>query len=210
MLICPSIPILDCCWLRLPSGRMATKRACVNFLLKTLRFIGPLMPAVAVTALLCAQTPTQPEMTTANSAPTFSSRVNLVMGPVVIRDKAGRAVGNLKQDDFQLFDRGKIQVVSRFSIESPQNHKVSAATTKEEAAASGRSSSELAPGTALPGSTFPEHFVAYVFDDIHTSAADLARTRIVAQKHLDETLDPASRAAIFTTSGQHALDFTDD
>jgi len=171
-------------------------------MLKTLGFMSPL----TVAALLCAQSQTQPEMTTSNSVPTFSSRVNLVMVPVVVRDKTGRAVGNLKQEDFQLFDKGKIQIVSRFSVESPQNPKVPATVTREEDAERGKTFSESAPRSA----TLPERFVAYVFDDIHTSQADLARTRIVAQKHLDETLDPASRVAIFTTSGQHTLDFTDD
>jgi VWFA-related protein len=175
-------------------------------MLKMLGFIGFLTPALAVYAILCAQSPTQPEMTASNSAPTFSSRVNLVMVPVVVRDKAGHAIGNLKQDDFQLFDRGKIQVISRFSIETPQHPKAPDTGTKEEIAENAKPSADPAPREA----TFPERFVAYVFDDIHTSAADLARTRIVAQKHLDETLDPASRAAIFTTSGQHTLDFTDD
>ncbi len=176
-------------------------------MLKTLGFIGPL----TVAALLCAQSQTQPEMTASNTAPTFNSRVNLVMVPVVVRDKKGRAVGDLKQDDFQLFDRGKIQIVSRFSVDSPRNPKATASATREDAAESAKTLSEPSAGNSkLSEATLPERFVAYVFDDIHTSAADLARTRILAQKHLDEALDPASRAAIFTTSGQHTLDFTDD
>jgi VWFA-related protein len=177
---------------------MATTRGWRKFMLKTLGFVGPL----TVAAVLCAQSQTQPEMTASNSAPTFSSRVNLVMVPVVVRDKTGRAVGNLKQEDFQLFDRGKIQIVSRFSVESSRNPKVPATATREGAGESAQPAVDQAP--------LPERFVAYVFDDIHTSTADLARTRIVAQKHLDETLNPTTRAAIFTTSGQHALDFTDD
>lgn len=176
-------------------------------MLKTLGFIGPL----TVAALLCAQSQTQPEMTASNTAPTFSSRVNLVMVPVVVRDKKGRAVGDLKQDDFQLFDRGKVQIVSRFSVDSPRNPKAAASTAREDAAESAKTLPEPSAGNSkLSEAILPERFVAYVFDDIHTSAADLARTRILAQKHLDEALDPASRAAIFTTSGQHTLDFTDD
>src|SRR5690242_10949129 len=58
-----------------------------------------------------------PEMTTESSAPTFSTRVNLVMVPVVVRDNQGRAVGSLKEEDFQLADKGKLQLITRFSIE---------------------------------------------------------------------------------------------
>ena len=48
---------------------------------------------------------------------TFKARVNLVMVPVVVRDKQGHAVGGLHQEDFQLFDKGKPQYIARFSVE---------------------------------------------------------------------------------------------
>ena len=41
--------------------------------------------------------------------------VKLVQVSVVLRDAKGRAVGNLKKEDFQLFDNGKPQVISSFS-----------------------------------------------------------------------------------------------
>jgi hypothetical protein len=50
----------------------------------------------------------------AQDATTFRSSVDLVTVPVVVRDKKGNAVGNLKKDDF---DQGKPQFISRFSIE---------------------------------------------------------------------------------------------
>ncbi len=64
---------------------------------------------------LCrAQTP---EVTSHEAPITFSSRVNLVSVPVVVRDRNGRALGNLRQEDFQLFDKGKLQVITRFTAE---------------------------------------------------------------------------------------------
>jgi hypothetical protein len=41
------------------------------------------------------------------NAGTFHSKVNVVQVPVVLRDPSGRAVGNLTQGDFELFDKGK-------------------------------------------------------------------------------------------------------
>src|SRR4051795_440876 len=58
-----------------------------------------------------------PEMATREEPAMFKARVNLVVVPVVVRDKKGVAVGNLKQEDFQLFDRGKPQYIARFSME---------------------------------------------------------------------------------------------
>ena len=61
--------------------------------------------------------PTQ-EVATKDNTATFSSKVNLVMVPVVVRDKSGHAIGTLRKEDFILLDRGKPQIISRFQIES--------------------------------------------------------------------------------------------
>src|SRR5580698_1215582 len=75
-------------------------------------------------AIASAQTPpTQaavdksPEISSRDTPSTFSSKVNLVMVPVVVRDPKGHAIGTLKKEDFQLFDKGKPQVISKFTIE---------------------------------------------------------------------------------------------
>jgi hypothetical protein len=78
------------------------------------------LPAIILSALAVRpQNPpaqNQPEVSSEDTPITFSSRVNLVSVPVVVRDRAGRAVGNLQKEDFQLFDKGKLQVVTKFSM----------------------------------------------------------------------------------------------
>ena len=55
-----------------------------------------------------------------------------------------------------------------------------------------------------------DHFVAYLFDDLHVKFEDLARARDAAGHLLATSMRPTDRAAIYTTSGQVSLEFTDD
>ena len=126
---------------------------------------------------------------------TIKVRVNLVQVSVVPRDPKGQAVGNLRQEDFQLFDNGKPQVITRFSAQK----------AKSEPASEAGASLEEGRKTESAG----RRYLAYVFDDIHTSFADLASAREAAARHL-AALRSEDWAGVFTTSGQVGLDFTDD
>jgi hypothetical protein len=48
--------------------------------------------------------------------PVVRSFVNEVLVPVVVLDAQGHAVGNLTKDDFQVFDNGKPQMITGFTI----------------------------------------------------------------------------------------------
>src|SRR5580693_5782207 len=95
---------------------------------------------------------------------TFSTRVNLVVVPVVVRDRKNRAIGNLTKEDFQLFDKGKLQTISRFSVEKAGEKAASEAAQIE-------ASGEEPAGSAA----IPTRFVAYLFDDLHIENGDLAQ-----------------------------------
>ncbi len=151
----------------------------------------------------------QAEVSSREAPVTFSSRVNLVLVPVVVRDNQGHAVGTLKQDDFQLFDRGKPQIITRFSVEKPSAPFIPTVV----ASALDEKGDETPVGTRLSAATpaaVPDRFIAYVFDDMHFKASDLVTARAAATRHLNESLGSGSRAAIYTTSGQVILEFTDD
>jgi VWFA-related protein len=142
-------------------------------------------------------------MSSHDAPATFSTKVNLVMVPVVVRDAKGKAIGTLQKEDFQLFDKGKPQVISRFSVE-----KAGEAAIPAEVAGDAALDSGAAPAKTLP--PIAQRFVIYLFDDVHTSTSDLMQARNAADRQLTESLDPTTRAAIFTTSGQGNVDFTDD
>ena len=58
----------------------------------------------------------KPETSNTETGATFRSKVTLVTVPVVVRDRHGKAVGNLQKDTL-LFDRGKQQTISKFAME---------------------------------------------------------------------------------------------
>lgn len=150
-----------------------------------------------------------PEMTSHDAAPTFSSKVNLVLVPVVVRDRNGKAVGNLTKDDFRLFDKNKPQTIARFSVESSEHPAPAPATSTEAPKAESVVDPTASSDNKVPAG-MPERYVAYVFDDLNTQMGDMVRVQQATKKHFDEHPQPTDRAAIFTTSGQGGLDFTSD
>ncbi|HZW92295.1 MAG TPA: VWA domain-containing protein [Candidatus Eremiobacteraceae bacterium] len=147
------------------------------------------------------------ELTSRDEPTTFKVNVKLVVVRAVVRDPQGHAIGTLHKEDFQIFDKGKPQIISQFEVEQPGAITAKARQTSEE------NPTEAVTGEQPPGAgplpVVPERFVAYVFDDVHLQFGDLAQVRQAAERHF-ATLRPTDRAAIFTTSGQGNLDFTDD
>jgi VWFA-related protein len=151
----------------------------------------------------------QPEISSQEAPVTFSERVNLVSVPVVVRGREGHAVGNLRQEDFQLFDKGKLQTITKFTVEKTEVA-APAPTGSAAAAAAGRTTATTPTPVPSPPVTFPERYVAFLFDDVQMPIDDLARARTAAIRMVNESLDPGTRAAIYTTSGRVMLDFTGD
>src|SRR5215813_11757755 len=81
------------------------------------RLAGVSLGAILAASAFAQSQPAQPEMTTHEQALTFKSSTIVVNVPVVVRDAKGHAVSNLTKDDFQLFDRGKLQTISKFAVE---------------------------------------------------------------------------------------------
>ncbi len=120
---------------------------------------------------------------------------NLVQVNVVVRDRSGRAVPDLKQSDFRLLEEGKPREIVSFSVDS-------------RTAAGGTA----APGTdTKPVAPAPLRFLALYFDDYGTAPADLLFTKGAAKRFVEQSLSPADRVAIFTTSsGRITKDYSDD
>ncbi|MGH9677484.1 MAG: VWA domain-containing protein, partial [Candidatus Acidiferrum sp.] len=142
------------------------------------------------------------ELSSRDTAPTFKVRENLVLVRVVVRDQQGHTVPDLHKEDFQLFDNRKPQIISTFSVETPQSHLAAAAT-------SANSGDLSAPAAAAAIASLPQRFVSVVFDDQHLSMSDVMFVRNAASRFFD-SLAASDRVGIYSTSGQFTQEFTDD
>src|SRR6267142_3238943 len=144
------------------------------------------------------------EVSSHDTPTTFKVRVNLVLVRVVVRDKQGKIVPNLKKEDFQLYDNRKLQTISSFSVETPETRTASAIASSAESGSS--SSMDAAGGKAV---VLPQRFVSMVFDDVHLSMADAVFVRDSATRFFG-ALAASDRVSLNTTSGQLSQEFTDD
>jgi VWFA-related protein len=143
------------------------------------------------------------EVSSHDTAPTFKVRVNLVLVRVVVRDQQGKVVPNLHKEDFQLSDNRKPQIISTFSVESPES-RVVATTTSADPNVPVDPEAAKAVAAALP-----QRFVSVLFDDQHLTMQDAMFVRTSAGRFLN-SLAASDRVGIYSTSGQFTQEFTDD
>jgi VWFA-related protein len=137
------------------------------------------------------------------SAETFKAGVTTILVPVVVRDRDGHAVSNLGKDAFQLFDNGKRQEITSFSVDYPGSQRAPDRSLPD-------ATSPARTAGAARGIEIPERFVTYFFDDVAIQDfGDLTRLREAASRQLG-TLQPGDRVAIVTSSCRLTVDFTND
>jgi VWFA-related protein len=144
----------------------------------------------------------QTEVSVQDTTSTFKLRVNLVQVHVVVRGDGDKPVDGLHKEDFQLYDNGKLQTISTFAVENDQSRK-----ERTEAALKTQVNNE--ENTAQVSGAAPERFIALTFDDRHLVSSDVAPLAKAADGFID-SIGPADRVGIFTTSGLVIQDFTSD
>lgn len=171
-----------------PRGSSKPKWNVSVYRCEKLRFtVAPCLLAIVYCTHLAAQ------QTSAPPEPAFRIEVNRVLVPVVVRDAQGHAVGDLKAEDFQVFDNGKKRAVSGFAVEQRGAASAIAASGGQPPAAS---------VAAQQASGLPERITVFLFDDMHMSAEDLAHAQEASAKVLAGALTGANIVAVASMSGR--------
>jgi VWFA-related protein len=130
-------------------------------------------------------------------------RSDMVEIPVVVRDTSGKPVNGLKQNDFELYDDGKKQNISFFSLER------SPGAPAKEAIAIPNVTSPVS-GPVLPEAVPKPRYIALYFDDTDMNVGDIKYSRDAAEQFVKTDLEPGDEVGIFTSSTKVFLDFTND
>lgn len=165
-------------------------------ILSTGALLGTLVCALLSPSATLAQQPQEPR----RQEPPDILRIatELVQTDVMVFDRQGRFVNDLKREDFELKIDGKPRQVEFFE-------RVTAGSSSEEsqlAAARGVANERGAGGSKGPVPLDRGRPVFFYIDDLHLDPSSVKRTRQLLTKFVDQEMGQNDEAAITSASGQ--------
>ena len=163
------------------------------FLCKILILCSPAWFACAYTA---AQTPKSQ-----NTPYKIEVTVKKLLVPVVVRDKQGHSIGDLKEEDFHVLDNGKPHPLSAFMVEGRVGTEPQTASNSE--------SNNVSLTPPRPATVYPRSIV-FLFDDMHLSPEEMERAKSAGTALLAGSLVDSDIAAVVSLSGRTNSGLTRD
>jgi VWFA-related protein len=149
-----------------------------------------------------APSPTKEDTPSAANEPVFRVHSEEIPVRVVVRDERGNAVGDLRQEDFELFDSGKPQQLTGFRVERRGDENPPSGKAGQGTQGSAATRPQPAP--------MPQRYVMFLFDDLNLTFDEIMSTHAATTRAIGNALEPGTRVALLTESGKQHIDFTDD
>jgi VWFA-related protein len=129
-----------------------------------------------------------------SAQPTFRSGVELVTIDVVVTDKSGRPVHNLKAADFELFEDGRSQPIRTFQFVDASIAPINA----------------ILPPGIVTNDVEPGGIFALVLDDIGYYATEARDVRAIAERFLKNAMQPHDHLAVVRSGANSGFTLTTD
>ncbi|HEY7288732.1 MAG TPA: VWA domain-containing protein [Vicinamibacterales bacterium] len=178
---------------------------------------------VVAGATMSGQQPASQSSNAQQALPTFRSAVNLVLVDVVVKDRSGAVVKDLKADDFELQEDGVKQQILTFAFENITRDAKPIERASTLTAAVDRSQPAVAnrPAPAAAADDLPSHpltsedvaghrLLTLVFDTSSMEPDDVQKAIDGAMKWVDDSMSPADLVAVASIGSdlQILTDFT--
>jgi len=166
-----------------------------------------IMAALCIVVLACGSLPSQQ----ASTGYTFRSQSELVLVNVVVRDKDGAIVRDLKRDDFTVLEDNKAQQVLSFDLENT-DAAVSTATAEAKLLATTPNAPATNPGPSGSAAFKDRRLIILFFDLSSMQPEEIERAANAAQNYVDKQMAPANLVAVLSLGSSIAVnqDFTAD
>ncbi|MGE5245895.1 MAG: VWA domain-containing protein [Betaproteobacteria bacterium] len=157
----------------------------------------------AVAALLAGAGLAAAPQTPQQQTPTFKLEVNYVEVDVLVTDQQGNFVRDLKQDDFQVFEDGRPQKISAFSVVD---------LPVERAERPLGAAQPIEPDVRSNERPFNGRIYVMVIDDLHTLFGRTDRVKRAAREFIEQHLGANDLMAVVHTAGptDASQDFTNN
>jgi VWFA-related protein len=156
--------------------------------------LAALLVFAAGAALTAGQNPPAqpPPPPPAQQGPTFKLRVDYVEVDVVVTDRQGNLVRDLKKDDFQVLEDGKAQTLTNFTMVDIPVERADRPLFAE---------SPIEPDVKTNEKPFDGRVYVMVIDDLHTRFGRSARVKGAAKQFIERRLGANDLMAVVHTAG---------
>jgi VWFA-related protein len=155
------------------------------------RFVA-LLVTLAGTVVVAGQNPPPASPPAQTQQPTFKLRVDYVEVDVVVTDRQGNLVRDLKKEDFQVLEDGKAQAITNFTLVD---------IPVERADRPLFAASPIEPDVKTNERPFDGRVYVMVIDDLHTRFGRTQRVKIAARQFIERRLGANDLMAIVHTAG---------
>src|SRR5580658_5879271 len=162
----------------------------------------PVVSLGCLVLISCAHSAAQKGNEPQDTTPKIEMNVNRVLVPVAVRDQQGHTLGDLKKEDFQVFDNGKPRVVSGFTVEKRGPRESNQGSNTESGM------QPPLPNNAAPPA--PKHFIVLLFDDLNLTFEDLAHAKKAGLEASERALADSNIAVVVSTSQKTNSGWTRD